>query len=179
MLGISSALYRSFRCVFPFLWLSKSGCYSTPDGLHYYFLKRCALTNKAVGTILWDFAIPLQRKQYSISLVPVTTITDRPKSVRSPSDLVLSHSFLKFLLVYGLLLKLTWTVIYYYRRQPYFFLTNFYLKQGIGSVYVMVDFICMGFLQPQGAEARFTKWKIILAHSGTRTHDLWIAKPSP
>ena len=27
-----------------------------------------------------------------------------------------------------------------------FFLTNFYLKQGIGSVYVMVDFICMGLL---------------------------------
>ena len=27
-----------------------------------------------------------------------------------------------------------------------FFLTNFYLKQGIGKVYVMVDFICIGFL---------------------------------
>ena len=27
-----------------------------------------------------------------------------------------------------------------------FFLTNFYLKQGIGYVYVMVDLVCMGFL---------------------------------
>ena len=27
-----------------------------------------------------------------------------------------------------------------------FFLTNFYLKQGIGYVYVIVDFICMGLL---------------------------------
>ena len=27
-----------------------------------------------------------------------------------------------------------------------FILTNFYLKQGIGLVYVMVDFICMDFL---------------------------------
>ena len=36
----------------------------------------------------------------------------------------------------------------------------------------MVDFIYMGFLKLQGAEARFTKRKILLAHSGTRTHDL-------
>ena len=60
-----------------------------------------------------------------------------------------------------------------------FFLTNFYLKQGIGIVHVMVDFIYMGFLKLQGAEARFTKRKILLALSGTRTHDLWIEKPSP
>ena len=39
-----------------------------------------------------------------------------------------------------------------------FYLTNFYLKQGIDKVYVMVDFICMGYLQLQGAEAIFTKW---------------------
>ena len=38
-----------------------------------------------------------------------------------------------------------------------FFLTNFYLKQGIGKVYVIVDFICMSFLLLQGAEARFKK----------------------
>ena len=28
-----------------------------------------------------------------------------------------------------------------------FFLSNLYLKQGIGSVYVMVDFICMGYIE--------------------------------
>ena len=28
-----------------------------------------------------------------------------------------------------------------------FFLSNVYLKQGIGSVYVMVDFICKGYLE--------------------------------
>ena len=28
-----------------------------------------------------------------------------------------------------------------------FFLSNLYLKQGIGSVYVMVDFICKGYLE--------------------------------
>ena len=39
------------------------------------------------------------------------------------------------------LLKLTWTVIYYCKRQPYFFLSSLYLKQGIDSVYVMVGFI--------------------------------------
>ena len=61
----------------------------------------------------------------------------------------------------------------------FFFLTNFYLKQGIGQVHVMVDFIYMGFHKLQGAEARLTKRKILLAHSGTRTHDLWIEKPSP
>ena len=31
----------------------------------------------------------------------------------------------------------------------------------------------------QGAEARFTKWKFLLAHSGTRTHELLIGRPSP
>ena len=43
----------------------------------------------------------------------------------------------------------------------------------------MVDFICMGFLLLQRAEARFTKRKIRLTNSGTQTHDLWIVKPSP
>ena len=31
-----------------------------------------------------------------------------------------------------------------------FFLSNLYLKQGISSVYVMVDFICKGYLQLSG-----------------------------
>ena len=74
-----------------------------------------------------------------------------------------------------LTLKLTWTVINYCRRQPYVFLSNLDLKQGIGLVYVMVDFICMGFLDLQGTEPRITKLKSI-AHSGTRTHDPWIVK---
>ena len=38
-----------------------------------------------------------------------------------------------------------------------FFLANLYLKQGIGLVYVIVDLICMGILELQGAEARITK----------------------
>ena len=29
----------------------------------------------------------------------------------------------------------------------------------------MIDCICISFLQLQGADARFTKWKILLAHS--------------
>ena len=33
------------------------------------------------------------------------------------------------------LLKLTWNVIYHWKRQPYFFLANLYLKQGISSEY--------------------------------------------
>ena len=32
----------------------------------------------------------------------------------------------------------------------FFFLSNRYLKQGIGQVYVMVDFICMGLPKLQG-----------------------------
>ena len=60
-----------------------------------------------------------------------------------------------------------------------FFSDEFNLKQGIGKVHVMVDFIYMGFLKLQGSEARFTKRKILLAHSGTRSHDIWIEKPSP
>ena len=88
----------------------------------------------------------------------------------------ISQKLNKFKLAF---LKMTRTVIYYYRRQPYFFYRTFIYKKGIGYVYVMVDFICMGFLGLQGANARITKWKIRLAHSGTRTHDPWIVKPPP
>ena len=35
-----------------------------------------------------------------------------------------------------------------------FFLSNLYLKQGIGSVYVMVDFICKGYLELSGTRAK-------------------------
>ena len=35
-----------------------------------------------------------------------------------------------------------------------FFQSNLNLKEGICKVYVMVGFICMGFLEEQGAEAR-------------------------
>ena len=45
-------------------------------------------------------------------------------------------------------LKLTWKVINHWRRQPcIFFLVNLFLKHGINSVYVMVDFICKGQLE--------------------------------
>ena len=57
-------------------------------------------------------------------------------------------------------------------------LTILYLKQGTGEVYVMVDFIWIGLLELQDAEARITKWKNI-AHSETRTHDPLIVKPPP
>ena len=51
-----------------------------------------------------------------------------------------------------------------------FCLANLFLKQGISSEYVMVDFICMGKLGLQGAKTENYKMKNI-AHSGTRTHD--------
>ena len=45
-----------------------------------------------------------------------------------------------------------------------FFLANLFLKQGISSEYVMVDFICMGKLGLQGAKTENYKmknsWKI-------------------
>ena len=40
-----------------------------------------------------------------------------------------------------------------------FFLANLFLKQGIGLVYVMVDFICMGLLGLQGAKTENYKMK--------------------
>ena len=62
----------------------------------------------------------------------------------------LSHFHLIFpLCVYFML---TWTVIYHWKRQLYFFLANLFLKQGISSEYVLVDFICMGILGLQGAK---------------------------
>ena len=56
-----------------------------------------------------------------------------------------------------------------------FFLANLFLK-GIGSEYVMVDFICMGKLGLQGAKTENYK---ILAHSRTRTHDPWFSSLVP
>ena len=40
-----------------------------------------------------------------------------------------------------------------------FFLANIFLKQGISSDYVMVDFICMGKLGLQGAKTENYKMK--------------------
>ena len=40
-----------------------------------------------------------------------------------------------------------------------FFLVNLFLKQGISSEYVMVDFICMGKLGLQGAKTENYKMK--------------------
>ena len=40
-----------------------------------------------------------------------------------------------------------------------FFLANLFLKQGISSEYVMVDFICMGKLGLQGAKTENYKMK--------------------
>ena len=38
-----------------------------------------------------------------------------------------------------------------------FFLSNLYQKQGIGLVYVMVAFICIGFLELQGVRSEENK----------------------
>ena len=38
------------------------------------------------------------------------------------------------------------------RRTQIFFLLNLYLKHGISSVYVMVDFICKGYLEMWGTQ---------------------------
>ena len=46
-------------------------------------------------------------------------------------------------------LKLNWSVIYYWRRRQYFFSREPWSKTW---VYVMIDFICMGLLQLQGAQ---------------------------
>ena len=35
-----------------------------------------------------------------------------------------------------------------------FFLSNLYLKQDIGLVYIMVDFICMSLLELQGTQSK-------------------------
>ena len=40
-----------------------------------------------------------------------------------------------------------------------FFLANLYLKQGISSEYAIVDFICMGLLDPWGAWTENNKMK--------------------
>ena len=47
-----------------------------------------------------------------------------------------------------------------------FFPANFFLKQGISSEYVMVDFICMGILGLQGAQTENYKMKKFLPIAG-------------
>ena len=76
-----------------------------------------------------------------------------------------------------LYLKLTWTVIYYCRRQPYFFLSKLYLEHSIGLVYIMVYFICKGLTRAvkNANRARITKWKSI-SNCGIRTQDLPLTK---
>ena len=59
-----------------------------------------------------------------------------------------------------------------------FFLSNLYLKQGVGFVYIMVDFIYMSLFDLQRARSENNNIKI-LAQSRTRTLDPWIAKPLP
>ena len=58
-----------------------------------------------------------------------------------------------------------------------FFLSNLYLKQGIGSVYVMVDFICKGYIELSGTQIeRELQNEKILAHCRIRTTDLKLTK---
>ena len=68
-------------------------------------------------------------------------------------------------------LKLNWFVIYHWRRQPYFFLANLHLKQGIGKVYAIVDFICMRLLDLWEAQTENYNMKNSYI-SGIRTRDL-------
>ena len=56
-----------------------------------------------------------------------------------------------------------------------FFLANCCLKQGIGLMYVMVDFFCMSLLDYEEHEPRITKWRYF-AHSGIRTRYLLFTK---
>ena len=58
-------------------------------------------------------------------------------------------------------LKLTWKEIYHWRVETaaIFFQANLYLKQGISSEYVMVDFISMGLLDMGGARPEGYKMK--------------------
>ena len=56
------------------------------------------------------------------------------------------------------------------------FLSNLYLKQGIGSVNVMVDFIFNGYLLTGTQAERELQYEKILAHRGIRTRDLLLTK---
>ena len=62
------------------------------------------------------------------------------------------NSILLVSLYIFIILKLRWTVICHWKRQPYFFPANLFLIQGISSEYVMVDFICMGLLDMWAAQ---------------------------
>ena len=63
------------------------------------------------------------------------------------------------------------------RTAAIFFLSNLYLKEGIDSVYVMVDFILQGLprVVRNASWTRVTKWKI-LAECGIRIRDVPLAK---
>ena len=52
----------------------------------------------------------------------------------------------------------------------FFLISDFGLNQGIDLVYAMVDFICIGFLELQGAEAIITKRK---KNSYTQRDSVW------
>ena len=52
-----------------------------------------------------------------------------------------------------------------------FFLANLFLKQGISSEYVMVDFICVGKLGLKGAKTENYKMKKFLPIANSHTPD--------
>ena len=60
----------------------------------------------------------------------------------------------------------------YYSDGSIFFLSNLYLKKKFGLVYVMVDFICMGLLELQGArsEKSLPTARLELTTLGLRSH---------
>ena len=65
----------------------------------------------------------------------------------------------------------SWTVIYRWRRQPYFSLVKLDLKQGISSEYIMVDFICIGLRDLWGVRTENYKMK--------NSNPKWNSNPEP
>ena len=75
-------------------------------------------------------------------------------------------------------LKLTWKVIYRWKRQPYFFLRTYFKNRVLARC--MLWLISFARANPDCKERklRITKWKI-LAHIGTRTQDPWFSSLVP
>ena len=65
-----------------------------------------------------------------------------------------SYCFLKIPVSLIDLTKADWKSYILLQTAAIFFLSKRYLKHGIGSVYVMVDFICKGYLELSGSRAK-------------------------
>ena len=74
--------------------------------------------------------------------------------------------------------KLKWSIIYHWRRQPYFFLANLYLNRVLARCMSWLISFAWANSSWKERKQRITKWKII-AHSRTRTHNPWITSLVP